>query len=388
MEHWRRWLRVQLMQTQQLALAAATAVLASTCPGLQAVTRPEQAQVSVKAMDYQDRQDQAQRIGVKALSTHWTVPIGGAWALEAGTVVDAISGASPAYYTAPRSLAPLRDTRRAQDIKVSHYGRQQRIMLGHSGSKEVDYVSSSHVFMYTRSTPDNNTTLDLGVARTRDTINPVTQLVVNEKKNVQEWLLGLTQVMSPQDLVQIQWVHSSGQGYFNDPYKLLDARPSHRRIDAISVRWNHHRPETLTTARWHARAAQDSFGIRSATLGLDVAQAVTPQWTVTPSARFYSQSSASFFSPPDPQRPDLPNIPADFVLGQSHISFDQRLAALGALTLGLKLERKISSNTVVDLKFERYRQRNAWSLHGPPVEGLDDFKARIVQLGFTHRFGP
>ena len=95
MEHWRRWLRVQLMQTQQLALAAATVLLASTSSGAQAVTRPEQAQVSIKAMDYQDRQDQANRIGVKALSTHWILPIGASWALEAATVVDAISGASP-----------------------------------------------------------------------------------------------------------------------------------------------------------------------------------------------------------------------------------------------------------------------------------------------------
>lgn len=375
------------MQTQQLALAAASVLLASTAPGVQAVTRPDQAQVSIKAMDYQDHQNQASRIGVKALATHWTVPIGAQWAVEAGTVVDAISGASPAYYTVPGSLAPLRDTRRAQDIKVSHYGRNQRIMLGHSGSKEIDYVSSSQVFMYTRSTPDNNTTLDVGTARTHDTINPVTQIVVNEKKNVHEWLLGLTQVMTPRDLVQIQWVHSSGRGYFSDPYKLLDARPSQRRIDAINLRWNHHRPDTQTTARWQARLAHDSFGIRSATLGLELAQALSPQWTLTPSARFYSQSSASFFSPPDLQRPDLPNIPANFVLGQSHISFDQRLAALGALTLGLKLESKITDQTTVDIKFERYRQRNAWSLHGPQVQGLDDFRAHIVQLGVTHKFG-
>ena len=86
--------------------------------------------------------------------------------------------------------------------------------------------------------------------------------------------------------------------------------------------------------------------------------------------------------------PDVPVIPGDFVLGQSHISFDQRLAPLGALTVGLKLEKKLSANTVVDIKLERYRQRNAWTLHGGSVAGLDDFKAQTVQLGLTHRFGP
>ncbi len=376
------------MQTQQLALAAAAVLLAGTSNTVTAVTPPEQAQVSIKAMDYQDSQEQAARIGVKALSTHWVLPIGTSWALEAGTVVDAISGASPAYYTAPRSFAPVRDTRRARDLKASHYWANQRITLGQSESKEADYVSRSQSLMYSRSTPDNNTTFDAAIARTHDTINPVTQLVVDEKKTVHEWLLGLTQVLTPQDLLQVQWVHASGRGYFSDPYKLLDARPNHRRMDALSLRWNHHWPATDTTARWHARVARDSFGIRANTFGLDLAQVLSPQWTLTPSARFYTQSAATFFSPPNPQRPDVPVIPAGFVLGESHISFDQRLAPYGALTAGLKLERKITANTTVDIKYERYRQRNAWSRHGATVKGLDDFNAQFIQVGLTHKFGP
>lgn len=375
------------MQTQQLALAAAAVLLVGLPAAVTAVTPPEQAQLSIKAMDYQDSQAQASRIGVKALATHWVVPIGQAWALEAGTVVDAISGASPAYYTAPRSFAPVRDTRRARDLKASHYWAHQRITLGQSESKEADYVSRSHMFMYSRSTPDNNTTFDAALARTHDTINPVTQLVVDEKKTVREWLLGLTQVLTPQDLLQVQWVHSSGHGYFSDPYKLLDSRPQNKRMNALSLRWNHHWPDTQTTARWHARVARDSFGIRANTFGLELAQVLSPQWTVTPSARFYTQSGAHFFSPPNPQRPDVPVIPSGFVLGESHISFDQRLAPYGALTAGLKLERKITANTTVDIKYERYRQRNAWSQQGATVKGLDDFNAQFIQVGITHKFG-
>lgn len=376
------------MQTQQLALAAATVLLAATSSDVKAVTRPDQAQVSVKALDYQDSQDQVSRIGVKALSTHWILPFGDSWVLEAGTVVDTISGASPSYYTAPRSFAPVRDARRARDVKVSHHWANQRITLGLSHSDEADYVSSGHVLSYTRSTSDNNTTFDLAVARSRDTINPVTQLVVDEKKTVLEWLLGLTQVLTPQDLVQVQWIHVNGKGYFSDPYKLLDTRPNHRRVNAISLRWNHHWPEIDTTARWQARTARDSFGIRANTFGLDVAKVISPEWTLTPSVRFYSQSSARFFSPPDPQRPHVPVIPNGFVLGESHISFDQRLAPYGALTLGLKLERKIATRTTVDIKYERYRQRSAWSRHGTTIKGLDGFNAHFIQLGITHKFGP
>lgn len=376
------------MQVQQLALAAGMAVLAGVPASGIAVTRPEQAQVSVKGMDYQDWQRERDRIHVKALSTHWVVPVASSWVLEAGTVVDAISGASPAYYTAPRSFAALRDTRRAQDVKAAYYWDNQRLVLGRGDSRELDYVSRSHVLMYSRSTADNNTTLDLALAHTRDTINPVTRLVVDEKKTVQEFLVGVTQVWSPRDLWQLQWVHSQGRGYFSDPYKLLDSRPSRRQVDSLSFRWNHHWPETHTTARWHARATRDSFGIRSGTVGLDLAQVLPSEWTLTPSVRFYSQSAAGFFSPPAPDRADVPFIPNDFVLGQSHISFDQRLAPFGALTLGLKLEKRITAATTVDVKLERYRQRNSWSFQDRTVQGLDDFRAQFIQFGLTHKFGP
>lgn len=376
------------MQIQELARVASAALIAGGASVAVAISPPDQAQVSFKAMNYQDRQDQVNRIGVKALSTHWVLPLGGAWSIEAGTVVDTISGASPAYYTSPSSFAAVHDKRQAQDVRAAYHWDNQRIALGQGRSKEVDYLSRSHVLLYTRSTPDNNTTVDLGTAYTQDTINPVNRLVVDERKAVREFLVGVTQVFSPQDLVQWQWVHTRGHGYYSDPYKLLDARPDVRRIDALGVRWNHHMPGTQTTARWHVRAASDTFGIRSGSLGLELARVLTPQWTVTPSARFYSQSSAIFFSPPHPDRPDRPYIPELFVLGQSHISFDQRLAAYGALTWGVKLERKISSNSWVDVKYERYRQRNAWALHGAAVQGLADFNAQFIQVGLTYKFGP
>lgn len=375
------------MDTRALAMAAA-ALTALGTELAQAVSLPEQAQISIKAMDYQDSQEGALRIRVKALSTQAILPVGASWSLEVGSVIDAISGASPAYYTAPQSFADVHDKRRAYDLKAAYHWQGQRLSLGMARSNEADYLSTSHLLGYAASTADNNTTLELGAAITRDTINPVTQQVVNQKKDSHDLLISLNRVLTPSDLVQVQWVHTQGRGYYSDPYKFLDTRPDHKRANAIAMRWNHHMPDTRTTARWSARATHDSFGIRSATLGLDLAQSLPAQWTLTPGVRFYSQSSARFFSPPSPSGKGYPVIPPDFQLGQTPISFDQRLAAYGALTWALKLEKQLTPHTQIDIKLDRYQQRNAWSLHGPEVTGLAHFKARYIQLGLTHRFGP
>lgn len=375
------------METRDL-LVAASLVLGSGIHDIAlANSPPDQARVGIKAMDYRDSQPGADRMRVQALSTQMVLPLGASWSLEASTVVDAISGASPAYYTSPASFASVVDHRKAWDLRVSYYWAGQRLLMGYLRSAESDYLSRGQVLRYSVNTADNNSTFDIGVARASDHINPANAIVENERKSSHEWLLGLTQVLSPQDLLQLQWVRFEGRGYFTDPYKFLDSRPDRKRLDALTVRWNHHMPKQGVTARWHARLADDSFGIRSATLGLDLAT-TAGQWTLTPGFRFYSQSSAYFFSPPDPSRPALPAFPPGFVLQESRLSFDQRMAAFGALTWGLKLEKKLSDNTSLDFKFERYLQRNPWTLHGATVKGLADFRARIVQVGWSYRFGP
>lgn len=344
-------------------------------------------------LDYRETQREADqtldRMRVRAWSTRWQLPMAETWSLDLTTVVDVISGASPTWYAVPDSFGEVDDRRRAADVKLVREWGRWRTTLGLATSSEADYRSLGRSLRVARASEDRNLVFDLAYSDTRDRIDPVNRVVSDERKAIRDGLLGVTWVASPVDVVQVQLVRSLGEGYYSDPYKLLDQRPRERRQSVAMLRWNHHRIDWETTFRFSLRAYQDSWGLRSQTLGVDTVVPLAPYlsaasgWTVTPSVRLYSQNAARFFAPPDPAAPERPRLPADFRFGETLLSFDQRLAAFGALTLGLKLDWQLSPRTRLNLKWEAYRQRNDWAWNAPGTAGLPDFQARFLGFGFS-----
>lgn len=369
-----------------IASAAALALGFGVAADTHATTAPVDGEFGWRSIVYKDWQSGSPRIAVRGYAVNAFVPISDRWALEAYTVVDAISGASPLYYTAAQSLTPLVDKRRAWDMRSSHYFRGSRLTVGLAESHESDYISRSALLLYSASSDNQNTTWTAGTSATADKISPVNQRVVDAHKDVGEVLLGVTKVFSPHDLVQVQITHANGNGYFTDPYKLFDVRPDTKRQSTVLLRWNHRFVPILATLRTTARLYRDSFGVRSATLGADWAQEAAGSWVITPSVRLYAQTPASFFSPPDPAQPDRPNLPIGYRFGRSLISMDQRLAGYGALTLGVKLEKRLDGHGSLYFKVEHYKQSTGWGWMGGGGAVLRDFHARTLQVGYTYRW--
>lgn len=368
---------------QTLALAASTAL---TSTPTQAQTAPVEGNIGIKWMNYQETQDGLDRIRVQARSTFLSLPLPANWALDATQTVDVISGASPAYYTEPRTFTPLRDVRRAQDLRLSWYPGLQKWSFGQSLSEENDYLSKGFSMSFMQASADRNVSVEVGFSRNEDTINPVNKRVTDQHKTTQDLLLSTTLVLTPTDIVQISLTHSSAKGYLSDPYKFFDVRPDHRRSHALAARWNHRLNAQDATLRLATRLHQDSFGIRSLMAQSEFSQAMGHGWYLTPLLRFYSQSQASFFSPPDPAQPAQPQIPPGAQLGITPLSFDQRLAAFGALTAGLKIEKRLASQTTLDLRWDHYVQSSHWGVMQTGTAGLADFKVRMVQVGISHKF--
>jgi len=379
---------VQLIEDRWLSLAsaAALALAGSAAAPAAALTVPTEGEAGVRYLHYQDHQPGNARITVRGYAANVLAPINDQWVLEAYGVVDAISGASPAYYTAPASLVSLRDRREAVDARLSHYSGHQRLTVGVADSREADYLSTSVSLLYAAASDDRNTTWTAGASTTHDRIDPVNRRVVGERKRVGELLLGLTQVLTPRDIVQVQLTHGNGRGYFSDPYKLFDLRPDGRRQTALLLRWNHRVEPLEATLRVSGRAYRDSFGVRSGTLSAEWAQQLPHGWTLTPGLRLYAQTPARFFAPPDPADPDRPNLPSDYRFGQSLISMDQRLAGLGAAGAALKVEKRLASGASVFFKLEHYEQRTTWDWLGGGGAALRDFRARSLQVGCTVRW--
>ena len=367
---------------------AALALPGVMAPPALAQSMPESAFVAVKVQAYNDWQPGLDRIKVVAPSIYVLAPFAGTWSIESTLVHDSISGASPRWHTNISGASRMEDKRTAVDVKVTRYFDRWSVGLRGSNSTENDYRSNAVALEARLSSPDNNTTWVAGVGVTRDTINPVNELVVNEKKDVTDVMLGVTQAWTKNDLVQANLSYVRGRGYFNDPYKLADIRPRSRDQTIALLRWNHFIDgdnATLagTTVRSSYRFYSDTFGVRAHTAQVEWVKPVNDRFSVIPSARYYTQSAANFYFDPvyDPE------IGEPFPVGNpKFFSPDTRLSAYGAITLGAKVEWRIDQRWTADVKYERYEQRSAWRLGGNGSPGITKFSAQFVQLGISRRF--
>jgi hypothetical protein len=371
-----------------LAALALPGVMAATATSAQAEGAPETAFVAAKVQAYNDWQPGLDRIKVVAPSIYVLAPFAGSWSIESTLVQDSISGASPRWHTSISGASHMKDQRTAVDLKVTRYFERGSIGLRGSHSNENDYRSNSMAIEGRFSSPDNNTTWVGGVGVSRDTINPVNELVIGEKKSVTDVMLGVTQVWSKNDLIQANLSYVMGRGYFSDPYKLADERPRSRDQTIALLRWNHfvesgHPLVANTTVRSSYRYYSDTFGVRAHTATVEWVKPINDRFSITPSARYYTQRAAKFYFDPVYD----PVIGEPFPVGDPKFySADPRLSTYGAITLGAKLEWRIDSQWTADIKYERYEQRSAWRLGGRASFGLAPFSAQFVQLGISRRF--
>lgn len=363
------------------SLSVAAAALALVSGHCVAQTQPGEGMVAVKYLDYLDSQPGADRVRVKARSVMAIVPVSQDWSFAATNTVDAISGASPAYHTA--ALSKLTDLRSAQDLSVTRFFTNGTVAAGVSFSREADYLSRASSLQMTHLSEDRNTTWNAGVSHTSDVVDPVNRAVKGERKRVNDFLVGWTRVLTRNDLVQVNLGKSYGQGYFSDPYKVFDNRPTTRNSTTLLGRWNHHLEETQSTVRWGYRWFGDNWGVRAHTATLEWVQPLPGAWTVSPSVRLYSQKKADFYIDADTTGSPFPPNPPDDALVFSQ---DQRLSSFGAVTLGFKVSRQLGSGWTADVKLERYAQRSRWYAGGDGSPGLAPFNARSVQVGLSKSF--
>lgn len=379
-------MRIQSTNSKKLSNKSAhgAALLLAACalPGLMPTAHaegvPEKGTVSAKILSYQQKQPDAglsNKASVSSPSVYVAAPIAGQWLLEGSLTHDNVSGASPRYHTSGASH--MSDERTAGDIKLKRYFEHATVSVGLAHSTEHDYKSTAVSVSGTLATNENNTTWSGGVGFNQDSINPVNKLVVDEKKRGFEIQAGVTQVLTPVDIAQASVTYSSGTGYFSDPYKPYDNRPRSKDSAVLMAKWNHHIKDINATTRLSYRFYSDSFGVAAHTVGLDFVKPLENGWTVTPNVRYYSQNKADFYV--DPPFPNGSNTGA-------YYSADQRLASMGALTLGVKISKQLTPDSTIDFKLESYQQRSSLHLGGAGSEGLSPLTATMVQIGYSHKF--
>lgn len=367
---------------EQLGSALLAAALALPLAGVvHAESAPDKGSISLKVLDYQDSQPGEDRVKVRANALKIMTPIGDEWSVGGSFITDSISGASPAFHS--YALSKLRDFRRAMDAEVTRYLPHHTVTLGASYSTEADYISRGVSVQGSQFSEDKNTTWTTGMGFANDTVSASTGRVKGENKQVFDALLGVTQVLTTNDIVQLNASLARGRGYLSDPYKALDKRPDERNSYTVLARWNHHFDATGGSSRVSYRYFADSWKIRAHTFTAEYTQPFADGWSITPILRLYTQSAASFYVDADPSiYPFAPSPPVSAL----NYSEDQRVSAYGAHTVGIKLAKQIGEDWQADIKLEEYEQRASWRLFGSGSPGLLPFRARSIQLGLSRQF--
>lgn len=350
-----------------------------------AETAPEQGVIATKLLDYQDRQPGLKRTHVQAPSLYLLLPVRGEWALEASAVRDSVSGASPRYHTAVSSASRQTERRLAGDARITHYAARSSWYAGTAWSDEHDFHSRAVSGGASVSSDDNNRTVSLAAAYTRDRIGATGNPSLDERRHTLQLTTGVTQNLSPRDIVQASLTWSRGRGFYDDPYKFPDHRPDQRDQRIAAARWNHHVEAYGASVRSGYRYYTDSFGIRAHTVDAEWVQPVGERLQVTPGLRYSTQRAARFYFDPVYDSTRGEPFPPGWTPG-TIASADQRLSGFGALSASIKAAWRLDAAWSLDLKFERYEQRASWRLGGDGSPGLAPFSARWLQIGASYRF--
>lgn len=369
----------------QSLLAAAMALPMVACiPGAAvAGSAPEQTTIGFKYLSYKDYERTVDRMKITVpqlwLDTALTTDL----QLQASTLVDSISGASPIRANV---LKPVNDTRHASDLKLTKYFEEFSIGLAASDSRESDYLSKS-VSLDTRiDFNDRNTTLALGYSATRDDIdNPADATRFDRRKSTDDFLIGVTQLIDPQSLFQINLAWSRGNGYYSDPYKNFEQRPESRRQTALLMRYVGFVPRFDGALHADYRYFQSDWGVNADTIDVSWYQNLEGGWQVIPGARYYRQHQADFYFN-DADYPTGRDLLRFFSTNPRYYSADQRLASFGGMTYSLKLAKNFADGWQSDIKYEQYRQSAGLYFGGTGTGNLNTFYAKAITFGVSKTF--
>jgi len=341
-------------------------------------------------------------------------------------VLDSMTGASPngaiptdspqtftspsgvSTYTTPAGETPLdssfHDTRAAisADWEMP-LDERLKAVFGGNFSREYDYTSLGVDATFSWDLNQRNTTLTTGLSMSQDQINPVGGVPTglspvpttaggqkstegdSETKDISGLLLGMTQVIGPKTLLQVNYTFADEQGYLTDPYKLLsvldnsgqlrasdpyvyEKRPDSRQRQALYVKGVHQFGADVLHASY--RYYWDDWGVTSHTYDLHYRYELAGgRHYLQPHLRYYLQNKADFYH----YSLEDNNIPA-------YASADYRLGDMSTTTIGLKYGLVLGESHEFGARLESMQQK---------AEGdapFEDNTAVIFQLNYSFLF--
>ncbi len=364
--------------------------------------RPVRAEEAVR-YKFQDYHETGGRIGVRVHGAAVEKQLGPDLLFKADGVIDAIAGASPDGRPAPAGsdqvpLARLTERRKAWNVSLARQFPRLNVALGAGRSRESDYHSDGASLNLLADFNQKNTTVLAGAAGTEDDVRVFHQTAW-ERKRTRDFLVGITQLLSPHTAATLNVTRGRQRGYLADPYKLVqketeilpglslpltfpENRPDRRDKTVVLAALNHSVAELRGALDLSYRWYRDSYDSTAHTIDAAWFQHLAGERLILrPGFRVHSQSAASFYHyrldgtaiapAPGGPRPAGPFYSSDY-----------RLSALQTFTYGLKAVWNLSPALQVDAAFERYDMRGTDRVTPQSAYA----RANLVTLGARYAF--
>jgi hypothetical protein len=302
-------------------------------------------------------------------------------------VYDGISGATPTggYDIAGNPIfTKLEDTRYAANLEFNWHQKNNTLSPGFAYSKESDYESYGISLNDALEFNDKNTTIQFGISHNFDSVRKSDRINWVGKDST-DALIGVTQLLTPRDILSLAFTLGYDSGFLNDPYRIItfnlsgfsypEIRPGYRNKQVLFTSLTHHFDSLNASLEGSYRFHHDSYGIFSHTIGLTWHQLIGQHLIVEPMFRIYEQSSADFyylsvngFFPSDPfPRP-------------AYYSADYRLSKFYSLDYGLEVTGIINDHLRVTAGYHRYEMNG---LDNTPSAAYPQANVFTVGLSFS-----
>lgn len=338
--------------------------------------------------------DEATRYDIQVHQFLLRTPVSNDTQLTVGATTESMTGASPWYVKSDAdgnpvqvmSGATIEEERNDISFSFKTFSKNSDISYGVGYSAENDYRSINIGLGSSYTFNNKSSTVEWALGGTIDKIKPSDyEIFLNspvprpekEDKDSISGLLGFTQIIDKNTLINTSFTYALYKGYLSDPYKQALVE---------GVRVADSRPETKSQLAWGLagrrfvnavdgalqadyRYYYNNWGIESHTVDVGWHQNLGSHLQFKPSIRYYNQSSALFYNHFYTQaRTD------------EFYSSDYRLSEFEAVSIKISLSTTINLGTVdipLTLSYEGYQSEG-------DNPGLVDFQ--FVSFGTGIKF--
>ncbi len=242
---------------------------------------------------------------------------GDSFSATANYYVDAITSASIDVVVSGASQ--YKERREQKSLSLDYMHGKSTWSLSYVNSVENDYKANTFSLGVSQDMFGDLTTVSLGYSQGKDDIGRMVKISDNpfmkirdpdfaEQAERRNYRLGVTQVLTRNTLLSVNFETVTEQGYLQNPYRFIryvnplggylrddEKFPHTRTSTAIAGRLKYYLPWRAALEGQY-RFYSDTWGIDAHTTGIEYTQPLRGGWTLSGSYRFYKQGSATFFS--------------------------------------------------------------------------------------------